>query len=66
MQYDVFAHFHRRLNPAFSTFFLNSTAHYQHAYWENMEPQVFGHPMPVGNGDTHRDAILFGTSGWIG
>src|SRR4029077_3106105 len=42
LQLDVFENFYRRLRPAFSTFFLNSTAHYQHAYWDRMEPERFG------------------------
>jgi hypothetical protein len=38
IQYDVFRYYYRKLRPAFSTFFLNSTAHYQHAYWDVFEP----------------------------
>jgi hypothetical protein len=41
MQFDVFKHFYRRIRPHFATFFLNSTAHYQHFYWRNMEPELF-------------------------
>jgi hypothetical protein len=41
MQFDVFRYFYRRLRPHFATFFLNSTAHYQHFYWRNMEPELF-------------------------
>src|SRR5262249_7559564 len=40
-QFDVFRSYYRRLRPHFSTFFLNSTAHFQHAYWRNMEPEAF-------------------------
>src|SRR5260370_21501317 len=36
LQFDLFSHYYRSLSPAFSTFFLNSTAHYQHAYWDSM------------------------------
>jgi hypothetical protein len=41
MQLDVFKHYWRKLQPEFSTFFSNSTAHFQHMYWRNMEPQLF-------------------------
>lgn len=40
-QWDVFVHYYRKHRPEFSTFFLNSTAHYQHSYWRNMEPEGF-------------------------
>ncbi len=41
LQWDTFRHFYRRLRPAFSSFFVNSTAHYQHFYWREMEPERF-------------------------
>ncbi|MGB6974960.1 MAG: hypothetical protein WBD67_09790 [Terracidiphilus sp.] len=41
LQYDVFRHLFRKNQPDFSTFFLNSTAHMQHCYWRNMQPEVF-------------------------
>jgi hypothetical protein len=41
LQRDVFLHYFRNLRPAFSTFFLNSTAHFQHAHWRNMDPEPF-------------------------
>jgi hypothetical protein len=41
LQYDVFRHIYRKSKPHFSTFFLNSTAHMQHCYWRNMQPEVF-------------------------
>lgn len=41
LQRDVFLHYFRKLRPAFSTFFLNSTAHFQHAHWRNMDPGPF-------------------------
>jgi hypothetical protein len=41
LQCDLFCHVHRRERPDFSTLFLNSTAHLQHAYWRNMEPELF-------------------------
>jgi hypothetical protein len=41
LQRDVFLHYLRTQRPAFSTFFLNSTAHFQHAHWRNMDPEPF-------------------------
>jgi len=41
LQRDVFVHYFKKLRPAFSTFFLNSTAHFQHAHWRNMDPEPF-------------------------
>jgi hypothetical protein len=41
LQRDVFLHYFRKMRPAFSTFFLNSTAHFQHAHWRNMDPEPF-------------------------
>jgi hypothetical protein len=41
LQRDVFLSYFKKLRPAFSTFFLNSTAHFQHAHWRNMDPEPF-------------------------
>jgi hypothetical protein len=41
LQFDVFRSMYKRTPPDFSTFFLNSTAHMQHAYWRNMQPELF-------------------------
>jgi hypothetical protein len=60
LQFDVFAHYYRKLTPAFSTFFLNSTAHYQHAYWDSMEPEKFSVLPGNGAAQKYRDAIRFG------
>jgi hypothetical protein len=38
---DLFKHLHREHRPDFATFFSNSTAHLQHAYWRAMEPEAF-------------------------
>jgi hypothetical protein len=60
LQWDLFRYTYRKLRPTLSTFFVNSTAHYQHFYWRNMEPALF----PLRD-DANRDcglegAILFG------
>ena len=41
LQRDVFVWYYRRFKPHFSTFFLNSTAHFQQMYWRNMKPGRF-------------------------
>ena len=41
LQYDVFAHYYRRIRPRFASFFANSVAHLQHGYWRHMDPDAF-------------------------
>jgi hypothetical protein len=41
LQLDLFHHLKRKYKPRFSTFFCNSTAHFQHYYWRNSEPEIF-------------------------
>lgn len=56
LSYDVFRTLNRRHGVRFATFFSNSTAHYQHYYWRDMEPELFDE---VGDG-AHADAVLHG------
>lgn len=59
--WDVFRHEWTRMRPLLSTFFLNSTAHFQHYYWRAMEPEKFA---LAGEEDAQaRDAILMGYKG---
>lgn len=60
LQFDVFAHLYRKHQPQFSTFFLNSTAHYQHKFWRNMDPQAFQIRPTAREQRDYKDAILFG------
>jgi hypothetical protein len=60
LQFDVFRWYYRRLRPHLATFFLNSTAHFQHVYWRNMEPALFSAQPDAADQAEHRDAILFG------
>lgn len=60
VQFDVFRHYYRKIKPRFSTFFLNSTAHYQHFYWRNMEPEIFTVKLSVQEAAQYESAILFG------
>ncbi|MGB4497549.1 MAG: hypothetical protein WBI40_02520 [Methylococcaceae bacterium] len=39
--FDVFVSLYKSSTPNYSTFFMNSVAHYQHAYWRCMEPEKF-------------------------
>ncbi len=41
MQMDVFCHYVRTTDPDFATFFINSTAHLQHSYWRQFQPDAF-------------------------
>ncbi len=60
LQWDVFRSYYRELKPQFSTFFINSTAHFQHAHWRDMDPE----PFKVKPTEDHRKefggAVLFG------
>ncbi|MEQ1757823.1 MAG: hypothetical protein ABL986_05855 [Vicinamibacterales bacterium] len=60
LQFDVFKAYYRKIQPRFSTFFLNSTAHYQHMYWRDMEPELFKVKQSVDPSENHDAAILFG------
>lgn len=59
-QYDLFRHYYGKIHPHLATFFLNSTAHFQHCYWRNMEPEKFASkPTPHEQKD-YAGAILYG------
>ena len=60
LQYDIFRSYWKRDRPDFATFFLNSTAHFQHVYWRNMEPEHFKIKPDPGEQEVFEDAILFG------
>jgi hypothetical protein len=60
LQFDVFRHYFRKYRPDFSTFFLNSTAHYQHSYWRHMEPEAFSIQPTAQELERYGGAVLFG------
>jgi hypothetical protein len=60
LQSDLFESHFKRARPDFSTLFLNSTAHYQHLYWRNMEPEHFKVKPDPGEQEVYQEAILFG------
>ncbi len=60
LQWDVFRWYYRKLKPHFSTFFLNSTAHFQHMYWRNMEPKRFQVQPSADEQAEYKNAVLYG------
>ncbi|MEO5599270.1 MAG: alkaline phosphatase family protein [Novosphingobium sp.] len=60
LQWDVFSAIYRREQPDFSTFFLNSTAHFQHFHWREMEPDLFKIRSQPEDMETFADAIPAG------
>jgi hypothetical protein len=60
LQFDVFSWYYKRIRPHFATFFVNSTAHYQHMYWRHMEPQLFKVRPTTKDQAKFGNAILFG------
>lgn len=60
LQFDIFLKLWKRSRPDFASFFLNSTAHFQHAYYHLLEPGKFDLPAAELDDPVHRDAIRFG------
>jgi hypothetical protein len=60
MQMDLFRYYWRLFQPDFATFFLNSTAHYQHGYWHCLFPESFASPADPAQLRRFGGAILFG------
>lgn len=58
--FDVFSSYYKRLQPDFSTYFANSTAHLQHSFWRHMEPEKFMVKPSQDDSDRYSDAIQFG------
>ncbi len=60
LQFDVFRWYWKNRKPSLGTFFANSTAHFQHSYWRNMEPDIFDVKPDNPKPDEYEDAIQFG------
>lgn len=60
MLYDVFKHLNQRCGVRFASFFCNSTAHFQHYFWRNMEPERFAAPVPATDDPSLAGAIRYG------
>ena len=59
-QWDVFRWYARHERPAFAAFFSNSTAHYQHVYWRNFEPDAFERRPTDKEQALYADAVRYG------
>jgi len=60
LQFDLFAHHYKKNKPTFSTYFVNSTAHFQHMYWRHLSPELFSVKPESKELDVYGNAILFG------
>jgi hypothetical protein len=60
LQWDMFRGNYQQLKPTFATFFLNSTAHFQHYYWRDHSPEMFINPPTPEHVEEHGDALRFG------
>ncbi len=60
MQMDVFHHYYRKTQPDFATFFINSTAHLQHSYWRQFQPEAFTAQPDVESVALYGDAVKTG------
>jgi len=60
LQYDVFRSLNKRYGVRFATFFSNSTAHYQHYFWRNMDPAAFDVPPAADDHPSLQRAVLTG------
>jgi hypothetical protein len=60
IQYDLFARLNHTFGVRFATFFCNSTAHFQHYNWRNMEPERFDVPPANTDHPSLQNAILYG------
>ena len=58
--YDVFRHYNRARDVRFATFYSNSTAHYQHHYWREFEPERFSEPALGESHPSLESAIEYG------
>lgn len=60
LQWDIFRKFYRSERPVLSTFFLNSTAHFQHYFWRNLDPDAFKVASDAETQQKYADAIPYG------
>jgi len=60
LQYDLFRYLNRKHRVRFASFFSNSTAHLQHYFWRDMEPEGFEEPPSPTADPSLRDAVRFG------
>ena len=58
--WDVFKHYYKKIQPDFSTLYLNSVAHLQHHYWRNLDPHLFKVKPSEEEQGEFKDAVLYG------
>jgi hypothetical protein len=63
LQWDLFRAVYQREKPQLATFFLNSTAHFQHFHWREMEPDLFKIKPSDADLEIYGDTILDGYRG---
>jgi hypothetical protein len=60
MQMDVFRHYYTKTRPDYATFFINSTAHLQHSYWRQFQPEAFAVQPDAESSALYGDAVKTG------
>ena len=60
VSYDLFRQLNKKFDVQFATFFANSTAHFQHYYWRNMDPDRFHIPPSEKDHPSLQTAIQYG------
>jgi hypothetical protein len=60
IQFDVFRRHWLNARPDYSSFFLNSTAHFQHAFWHCAFPEQFPEAPSPSDQERFGSAILYG------
>jgi hypothetical protein len=60
LQWDLFQWYYKKARPEYAAFFVNSTAHFQHYYWRNMNPEVFSVKPSAEEQSQYGAAVLYG------
>jgi hypothetical protein len=60
LQLDAFRWYYRHYRPDFASFFVNSTAHFQHSYWRFFEPHHFQNEPSSDEMNQYGRAIQYG------
>jgi len=62
IQFDVFRYCWRKKKLRYSSLFVNSVAHYQHAYWRHFQPEAFETPPSDDEIEQYGGAVFYGYS----
>ncbi len=60
IQFDLAYKIIKESKPTFITFFSNSVAHLQHAYWRYLQPEKFNQEIGKENQELYKDAVFYG------